>query len=153
MLILIDNSNEDIKISEEMEQLIEKSIETAFVYLDMGTDYEISISIVTAEEIRDLNNQYRGVDKATDVLSFPLYERGDIPESGMLGDIVISSEKIKQQAVEFGHSEEREFIYLTIHSLLHLLGYDHIEEDERKEMRTKEKGIMKKIGIFKNEKK
>lgn len=149
MEILIDNQDEAIKISDDMEKLISDSLITGLEHLGYGIDYEISITIVDEEEIRQLNNEYRSVDKVTDVLSFPLYEKFDIPESGMLGDIVICSQRVKEQAEEFGHSEEREFIYLSIHSLLHLLGFDHIEEDDRIEMRTKEKEIMKKIGIFK----
>lgn len=149
MEILIDNQDEKIKISEEMEKLISNSLQTGLEHLGYGSDYEISITIVDEEEIRQLNHEYRSVDKVTDVLSFPLYERDEIPESGMLGDIVICSQRVKEQAEEFGHSEEREFIYLSIHSLLHLLGFDHIEEDDRIEMRSKEKEIMKEIGIFK----
>lgn len=149
MEILIDNQNESIKISQEMEDKISSALATGLDHLGYGNDYEISITIVDAKEIRQLNNQYRGVDKETDVLSFPLYEKDQIPQAGMLGDIVISSNRVRQQAEKFGHSQEREFIYLTIHSLLHLLGYDHIEDDERLEMRTKEKEIMKKLGIFK----
>lgn len=149
MQILINNENELIKISDTMLEKIKNALVTGLELLGYSNNYEISISIVDENEIRELNNQYRGVDKKTDVLSFPLYERDEIPQSGMLGDIVISSNKVREQAKEFGHSEEREFIYLAIHSLLHLLGYDHIEEEDRIEMRSKEKAIMKKLGIFK----
>lgn len=149
MDILINNENEDIKISDSMLKKIEDALEIALDLTGYGQDYEISISVVSPEEIRELNRDYRSVDKETDVLSFPLFERGQIPSSGMLGDIVISSQRVKEQAKEFNHSEEREFIYLSIHSLLHLLGYDHIEDDDRLEMRSKEKEIMKKLGIFK----
>lgn len=149
MHILINNENELIKISDIMLEKIKNALVTGLELLGYSNNYEISISIVDENEIRELNNQYRGVDKKTDVLSFPLYERDEIPQSGMLGDIVISSNKVREQAKEFGHSEEREFIYLAIHSLLHLLGYDHIEEEDRIEMRSKEKAIMKKLGIFK----
>lgn len=149
MRILIDNENQDIQISQEMEEKIEKALLTGLDHLGMDNDYEISISIVDEEEIRNLNRDYRGVDSVTDVLSFPLYERDKIPSFGMLGDIVICSARVKDQAKEFNHSEEREFIYLTIHSLLHLLGYDHIEEGDRLEMRSLEKEIMKKLGVFK----
>lgn len=149
MDILINNENEDIKISDSMLKKIEEALKTALDLAGYGQDYEISISVVSPEKIRELNRDYRSVDKETDVLSFPLFERGQIPSSGMLGDIVISSQRVKDQAKEFNHSEEREFIYLSIHSLLHLLGYDHIEDDDRLEMRSKEKEIMKKLGIFK----
>lgn len=149
MKILIDNENEKINIDQVMEKKIEDALSTAFSILELGNDYEISITIVDKNEIKDLNRDYRGVDKVTDVLSFPLYEPDEIPSAGMLGDIVICSERVKEQALEFNHSEEREFIYLSIHSLLHLLGYDHIEEDDRVEMRSLEKKIMKNLGIFK----
>ena len=149
MNLLIDNENEDIKISQEMEKNLANALTQGLDQLGLGNDYEISLTVVTPEEIRNLNRDYRGVDKETDVLSFPLFDRDQIPESGMLGDIVISSQRVIDQAKEFGHSEEREFTYLAIHSLLHLLGYDHIEEDDRLEMRQKEKEIMKRLGVFK----
>lgn len=149
MNILINNENEAIKISDSMQAKIEEALKVGLDLAGYGQDYEISISVVSPEEIRQLNKEYRSVDKETDVLSFPLYERGQIPDEGMLGDIVISSQRVKDQAKEFNHSEEREFIYLSIHSLLHLLGYDHIEDDDRLEMRKKEKEIMKKLGVFK----
>ncbi len=149
MEILINNQNNKLKIEKEFEEKIKKALKTSLNHLEYGDDYEISISIVDEEEIKQLNKEYRGVDSVTDVLSFPLFERNEIPSEGMLGDIVICSKRVIEQAEEFGHSQEREFVYLTVHSLLHLLGYDHIEEDERIEMRTKEKEIMKKLGIFK----
>lgn len=149
MKVLIDNHNEDLKIDLDLEILIKNSLNKALELLGYGLDYEISISIVDEQEIKTLNREYRNVDKVTDVLSFPLYERHEIPNQGMLGDIVICSKRVKEQALEFGHSEIREFIYLTIHSLLHLLGYDHISEEDYLEMRSKEKEIMKMLGIFK----
>lgn len=149
MEILIDNQNESLKLDEKSEKQIEKAIEVALEHLDYGNDYEISISIVDEDEIQHLNKEYRGVDKVTDVLSFPLYEKDDIPDFGMLGDIVICSKRVLEQAKEFNHSNERELVYLTVHSLLHLLGYDHIEEEDRLIMRSHEKEIMKKLGIFK----
>lgn len=148
MEILINN-NTDFLIDEKRYELIEKSIKTGLSYLGYGLDYEISISIVDKDEIKALNKTYRDKDSVTDVLSFPLFERDNILDSGMLGDIVICQEKIKEQAKEYNHSETREFIYLLIHSLLHLLGYDHIDEEEKKIMRLKEKEIMAKLGIFK----
>lgn len=149
MEILIDNQNDELKLEENFVEKIKEAIKTSLNLLGYGDDYEISISIVDEEEIKKLNNEYRGVDNVTDVLSFPLFEKYEIPSEGMLGDIVICSKRVIEQAEEFGHSEEREFVYLTVHSLLHLLGYDHIEEDDRIEMRAKEKEIMKALGIFK----
>lgn len=111
---------------------------------------EISFSLVIPEEIQELNAEYRNIDKETDVLSFPMlefpededmltYETG-IPV--MLGDIVISTKRAAEQAEEYGHSLEREICYLSVHSVLHLLGYDHMEEDEKRVMRAREKAIM-----------
>lgn len=103
----------------------------------------ISISFVDKNEIKKLNKQYRGVDKVTDVLSFPMYE-GKIPNVPEieLGDVVICMDKVKAQAKEFGHSEEREKLYLFTHSVLHLLGYDHMKAIDKKIMRAKEEKIM-----------
>ena len=92
---------------------------------------------------------YRGIDNETDVLSFPM--EGEFPmDVSMLGDIIISAEKAQEQSVEYGHSLIREISYLTAHSMLHLLGYDHMEEDEKRVMRDKEKAIMERLGIFKD---
>ena len=106
---------------------------------------EISLTFVSKEEIRELNNQYRGIDNHTDVLSFPLIEDFDFIEEDddyMLGDVVICLEKAREQAEEFGHSERREIVYLFVHSVCHLLGFDHMEEDEKKEMRQREEEVM-----------
>lgn len=114
---------------------------------------EVSVSFVSLEEIHKLNKEYRGVDRATDVLSFPMYERGEIPcetEEGVfveLGDVVICADKARQQAEEYGHSYERELLYLFVHSVFHLLGYDHEDEEEKKQMREKEELVMNKLGI------
>ena len=113
-------------------------------------DVEISITFVNDEEIKELNAQYRDIDKVTDVLSFPQFESPEeLPEEGeiILGDVVLNVEQAKRQAEEYGHSEEREIIYLFVHSLLHLLGYDHMEEDEKAEMRGAEEEIMNELGL------
>ena len=111
----------------------------------------ISVSFVGMDEIHVLNREYRGVDRPTDVLSFPMFEPGEIEllEDGEteLGDVVICREKAKEQAEEFGHSYERELIYLFTHSIFHLLGYDHESDDEKAEMRAKEELVMDKLGI------
>lgn len=111
---------------------------------------EVSLTFVSGEEIRALNRDYRGVDKVTDVLSFPQYEDLDeIPEQGeiLLGDVIICREQAVKQARELGHSKEREIVYLFIHSICHLLGYDHMEEGERREMRKREEAVMAKIQL------
>jgi probable rRNA maturation factor len=111
---------------------------------------EISVTFVEAEEIRELNRDYRDNDKVTDVLSFPQFDDlNDIPDFGeiCLGDVVICKDRAEEQAEEFGHSFEREIIYLFTHSILHLLGYDHMEEEEKKEMRAREEEVMTHLGI------
>lgn len=122
-------------------------------------DVEISLSFVSLDEIHELNRDYRGVDRPTDVLSFPMFESleemeemqrqtgGEIP----LGDVVICMDKIKEQAQEFGHSEERETVYLFTHSVLHLLGYDHETDEDKAEMRAREEEIMEALGIPRQE--
>lgn len=113
---------------------------------------EISVSFVGLDEIHELNREYRAVDRPTDVLSFPQFEdlEEEIPEVGeiCLGDVVICRDKAEEQAKEFGHSFERELVYLFTHSILHLLGYDHMEEEEKKLMRAREEEIMEKIGLL-----
>ncbi len=113
---------------------------------------EISVSFVTDERIHELNRRYRHIDRPTDVLSFPLGENGqydDDPATGakMLGDIVISLDTAKRQAEEYGHSLEREIGFLTVHSMLHLLGYDHVDEGiETVRMREKEETVLSGLG-------
>ncbi len=111
---------------------------------------EISLTFVDMEEIQQLNREYRDTDSVTDVLSFPQFESKDeFPETGeiIMGDVVICTEKAMLQAEEFGHSPEREIIYLFTHSLLHLMGYDHMEEDEKQIMRQKEEAVMNRIDL------
>lgn len=106
---------------------------------------EISLSFVSKEEIHSLNKLYRNVDNHTDVLSFPLVEYFDdldTDEDVLLGDVVICPEKAYEQAEEYGHSQERELVYLFVHSVLHLLGYDHMDEEEKAQMRACEEKVM-----------
>jgi len=148
MEVLFDNRQDKIKIQKSTEDLLEKVIETSLKLENMSLDYEISVSFVTNDEIRELNSQFRNIDKETDVLSFPFEDEF---ETGIriLGDIVLSVEKAMDQAEEFGHTVERELAYLTAHSTLHLMGYDHMNDDEKSIMRQKEKAIMKALQIFK----
>lgn len=115
---------------------------------------EVSVSFVTPEEIQTLNRDYRDVDRVTDVLSFPQFDSVDDmidmqEETGVaeLGDVVICMDRAKEQAEEFGHPLRREVIYLFVHSILHLLGYDHMEEEDKKEMRAREDEVMSELGI------
>jgi probable rRNA maturation factor len=148
MEVLFDNRQNKIQLKKSTEDLITKVIETTLKMEGMELDYEISVSFVSDEEIRDLNKQYRNIDRETDVLSFPF---DDEFETGtrILGDIVLSVERAMDQAEDFGHTVERELAYLTAHSTLHLIGYDHMTDDEKAAMRQKEKEIMKALQIFK----
>ena len=118
-----------------------------------GEQEEVDITIVTDEEIHTLNRDYRNVDRATDVLSFALDEDGGEPELvggpevHLLGDIIISAETAARQAEEFGHGLEREIVYLAVHGLLHLLGYDHMQEEDKAIMRAKEEEALREIKL------
>lgn len=135
-------------------ELLQKMEEGAVICADQeGIDpdrVEISLTLVDAEEIQQLNRDYRNVDKVTDVLSFPQFDNlNELPEDGeiMLGDVIICRQRAEEQAEEFGHSVEREMVYLFVHSVCHLLGYDHMEEDEKAEMRAKEESVMEQINV------
>lgn len=112
---------------------------------------EVSVTLTDDEHIHALNKKFRGVDRATDVLSFAFRESDEPEVVGadfeILGDVIISLERAAAQAQEFGHSFLREVIFLEVHGLLHLLGYDHIDDDERREMESEQKFIMTKLGI------
>lgn len=147
MEVYYDDRQDNIKITEEMKNLIEKSIKAVLKVEELDDDVEVSVSFVGDEEIRDLNRDYRGVDKSTDVLSFPMDDEFII-DNRILGDVIINTRRVMEQAEELGHSHEREFSYLTVHSILHLLGYDHIEDEDKKEMREREKLSMKELEIY-----
>ena len=136
MTLLIDNRS-NYELSDEMKSVFEKVCMESLVYEEFDTDCEISLSLVNDEEIHEINKQFRNIDRPTDVLSFPqlTFEEGeeaDVNENGeiVLGDIIISVDKAKEQAEEFGHSMKREMAFLAVHSMLHLMGYDHMEKDE-----------------------
>lgn len=145
-LLITNNTNENIDMNDKLYDVIKAVLDDE----GLSMDYEVSITFVDKDEIHKLNREYRKVDRPTDVLSFPMNEDFLIEGvDSMLGDIVICMDIAKDQAREYGHSLDREIIYLTCHSMLHLLGYDHIEEDDKKIMRGKEKEVMKKLGVFK----
>lgn len=147
MEVYYDDRQDNINITEEMKNLIEKSIKAVLKVEELDDDVEVSVSFVGDEEIRDLNRDYRGVDKSTDVLSFPMDDEFII-DNRILGDVIINTRRVMEQAEELGHSHERELSYLTVHSILHLLGYDHIEDEDKKEMREREKLSMKELEIY-----
>ena len=150
--VIITNHQKAVKIPTGLRMLIRRCCHAVLQLEKFNAFAEISITFVDNEEIRQLNNQYRGIDAATDVLSFPLGENGEYDtnlETGakMLGDVVISMEKAVEQAEAFGHSLQREVGYLTAHSVLHLLGYDHAENIEKVRMREKEELVMSQLGL------
>ncbi len=115
---------------------------------------EVSVLVTDNKGIREINQKHRGIDSPTDVLSFPMYEGKEellreieYEENVPLGDIVISLDKVKEQAKEYGHSERREFGYLLVHGLLHLFGYDHMEETEKEVMRKREEELLNKLSL------
>lgn len=145
--VLFDDRQDVMEITKDNEAAIKRAVDAVLSEEELHGDFEISVSFVTNEEIKELNREYRNVDNETDVLSFPMNEEFD--GVTILGDIVISTQKIIEQASDYNHSLEREMSYLTVHSMLHLLGYDHMCSDEKSHMREKEKEIMKKLKIFK----
>lgn len=169
MSVLIDNRQELVLVDEKMEAFVEKVVNAAMDYEGCEEDYEISISLVGNEEIQSLNKAYRDIDMPTDVLSFPMLDFEDesedeieddledledadveieyVEEELALGDIVISTEKVKEQAEEYGHSVERELAFLLVHGMLHLLGYDHENEADEKVMFDKQEAVLKQLGI------
>jgi len=153
MTLLSDNRTEEL-IGEEIMAAVEKVALETLVYDEFDTECEVSLSFVSDEEIQEINKNFRDMDKSTDVLSFPQIdydvdevvmtnEKGEI----VLGDIIISIDTAKRQAEEYGHSLKREICFLTVHSMLHLLGYDHMTEEEEAEMFGKQKDILEKAGI------
>ena len=156
----------DRKLPFDARKIAELVIETSLDYVKCPYETEVSLLLTTDEEIKEINRMQRQIDRATDVLSFPMadYETpGDFsiveemaeedcfdPDSGvlLLGDIIISVEKVIEQAEAYGHSRERELGFLTAHSMLHLFGYDHMEEEERIDMEEKQEAILNRLGLY-----
>ena len=155
MNIEIFYSNEQDKLDPpaDIEQLIEKCTRAALAEEEINEDAQVSVTLVDNEAIREINREHRDIDRATDVLSFPLGDEDSFdtdPETGakLLGDIVISLERAAEQAKEFGHSFYREVAFLITHSLFHLLGYDHVDsEEDEKLMFGKQDKVLEALGI------
>ena len=151
----------DLEENSKYEEIIKKVVEQCFKEENMeDSKLYISITLTTPEHIHEINKQYRNVDRATDVLSFPMFEKEELDEKiknndfeheDVLGDIVISIEKVEEQSKEYGHSFEREFAYMLVHGFYHLMGYDHIEENDKVIMRKKEEIVLNKLGITRDE--
>ncbi len=153
MIISLENDQDIIVIPEKLEQLLSDGLNAVAKLHGLGEKEEVDITIVNDEEIHALNRDYRNVDRSTDVLSFALDEDGGEPELvggpevHLLGDIIISAETAARQAEEFGHGLEREIVYLAVHGLLHLLGYDHMQEEDKVVMRAKEEEALREIKL------
>lgn len=150
MEIYIENRQKKIEINSDINDIIERTIKESLILERENLNYEVSVSIVDNGEIRKLNKEYRGIDEETDVLSFPIDDEFLMEGPLLLGDIIISAEKALEQAEEYNHSLYREMSYLTAHSMFHLMGYDHMTDDEKSIMRKKEKEIMKILEVFKD---
>lgn len=149
MEIYIDNRQDKVEVLDETYDLIKKVIKECLLVEKKKLNYEVSVSLVDNQEIRSLNRDFREVDQVTDVLSFPQDDNFPM-EIPLLGDIIISVETALDQALEYGHDLHREVGYLTAHSMFHLMGYDHMEEDEKYLMRQREKQVMKNLNLFKD---
>ena len=148
------NRQKMIPVSRELRAIVKRCCSETLYEEGYKGDFEISVTFVDNAGIREINNTYRDIDKETDVLSFPMTDEGEDftldPETGcyMLGDIVISLEKALAQADEYGHSFKREVAFLTVHSMLHLLGYDHERsEEEEREMFGKQEIVLEAMGL------
>ena len=151
---------QDVEEKSEYDEIIGKVLEECFKEEKLeDSKLYITITLTTPEKIREVNKKYRNIDKTTDVLSFPLFEKEELEEKiknndfiyeDILGDIIISIDKVKEQAIEYNHSFERELSYMVVHGFYHLMGYDHIKEEDKKEMRPKEEKILNKLKITRN---
>ena len=141
---------EDKKLVDIIKQVVNKCFEEEELLLKK---LYINIILTNPQNIKKTNKEYRNIDSPTDVLSFPMFEKneiqnisGDYPD--VLGDIIISIPKVEEQAIEYGHSFERELSYMVVHGFYHLMGYDHMEEQEKIEMRKKEENVLEKLNIL-----
>lgn len=164
-MIYVDNRQEKLEVKDSLVDQLKKVIEFTLKEEEVNIECEISLVFVDNDEIKQINNDTRRINKETDVLSFPMLEyeeqkvfkemykdykfsQSDFDgDELVIGDVVLSLEKALEQSKEFNHSFEREASYLVVHSILHLLGYDHMEDDEKKVMRSREEEILNKLNI------
>lgn len=150
MRVLVSNLQDEVYIEKDLIDLAVKVIENILLEHNLQNT-EVSLVFVDDNYIQELNRDYRGIDKPTDVLSFAMNEGEDMPEEDIkiLGDVVISLPRTKRQAKAYGHTFEREFIFLAIHGVLHLLGYDHLNDAEKEKMNEKERYFLTYYGLRK----
>ncbi len=154
MEIIFDDRQTYKKIDEDILDKVERVMLAVLDYEDYDDNYEVSLSFIDNEEIRNLNRDFRNIDRGTDVLSFPMLSDDEFDieyEEESLGDIVISIQRADEQAEEFDHSLEREICFLVCHSMFHLLGYDHMEEEEAKDMHRREEEVLNGLDITRDE--
>ncbi|WP_277713626.1 rRNA maturation RNase YbeY [Bacillus atrophaeus] len=154
MSLLIDIIDETESVAEEMLKEVEKLLQFVAEREGVQDQAEVSVTIVTNDEIQQINKEYRGKDTPTDVISFALEEEGEdeveivgAEMPPVLGDIIISADRTKEQAEEYGHSFLRELGFLAVHGFLHLLGYDHMTKEQEEEMFTKQKDLLDNYGL------
>lgn len=148
----------DIQKINDYEEIIDKVFDTCFEEENLqDSKLYITVTFTNSENIQKINKEFRNIDKPTDVLSFPMFEKEELDQKiaqnhflyeDILGDIVISIPKVEEQAEEYGHSLERELCYMLVHGFYHLMGYDHIEENDKRKMRTKEEKILETLNII-----
>ena len=154
--VIITNDQNTVKVPSGLRLLIRRCCNAVLLMEEFGDSAEISVRFVDNEQIKELNNEFRDIDKATDVLSFPLgedgvYDHNPATGAALLGDIVISMQRAMEQAEEYGHSLDREVAFLTVHSMLHLVGYDHVNGGlEALRMREKEETVLTQLGLKRN---
>ena len=155
--VVISNNQKSVKIPTGVRLLIRRCCNAVLTFEEFSDPAEISVMLVNDEQIHELNKMHRNIDRSTDVLSFPLGENGVYDKNletgaSLLGDIVISVETAVRQAEEYGHTLQREIGFLTVHSMLHLLGYDHVDGGiEAVHMREKEERVLTELGLKRNE--
>lgn len=148
--ILLNNEQKKVILSQALQTRVCRALRSAAKLYDLPNKCEVGVLLTDNRKIKKLNSQYRGKNEATDVLSFALNEGDSIllqEQQPLLGDIVISVERALQQSIEYNHSLERELTYLAIHGFLHLLGYDHMNDADKKEMREQEEEILQQLGV------
>ncbi|WP_288313795.1 rRNA maturation RNase YbeY [uncultured Selenomonas sp.] len=155
MKVIISNYPEELSFSTEIEENVRAAAEKVGELYGVENG-EVSVTLTNNDYIHQLNRKYRQIDRPTDVLSFALNEseEPDIengPDINVLGDIILSVERAEEQAADYGHSLRREIAFLTVHGMLHLLGYDHMEEADRLEMEKEQRYVMEQLGISRNE--